>query len=311
MMAAPRARFTEILKRIETELQRVEGAYRYRFGGDDRYEVLVANDRPAREQAWSLVYQAYVQKGYMSPCPSRMRILPQDALPGTTTFVARERAGAGDAAAATLTIVPDSPLGLPMDGLYRRELDALRAAGRRPCEIAKLVVCVEEKAGMEMLMHLFKLAYLAAWRLDGCTDFVITVNPRHEKYYRRLLLFEPIGETRSYESVNGAPAVPLRLDLVKAEERYRQAFGDRSGRANLHAFFVNAEEPAILGWLRRERAPMTERDLRYFFAEKSDVFARVALAERLYLQECYLAYELEGGGLAEPAPEPLEEVREP
>ncbi|HOX05778.1 MAG TPA: hypothetical protein PK280_05205 [Planctomycetota bacterium] len=299
MMSAPRIRFTEILKRLEAETEAAPETYRYRFGESDRFEIGIANDRAGREEAWGLVYRAYLQKGYMAPSDSRMRILPQDALPGTTTFVAREADGS---AAATLTMVPDSPMGLPMDDLYRRELDALRAAGRRPCEIAKLVACVEERQGMEMLLHLFKLAYLSARRLDGCTDFVITVNPRHEKYYRRLLLFEPIGETRAYGSVNGAEAVPLRLDLLRAEELYRQAFGGRSGRANLHAFFVGDDEPAILDWLGRERTPLSEADLRYFFAERSDILGRVTPAERLHLQDCYLAYDLEAAtapGLAD------------
>ena len=256
------------------------------------WSISVASDRRSRERAWRLVHQVYCEKGYQANRDLGIRLLLQDALPESTTFLAESKPQ-GAAPLATLTLIPDSPLGLPMDGLYGRELDALRAAGRRPCEIAKLVACVEEKPGMELLLHLFKMAYLASRRLSDGTDFVITVNPRHEKYYRRLLLFEAIGETRSYDAVNGAPAVPLRLDLLTAEERYCEKFGRLSGRGNLHAFFVNDQEPAILEWLQACRRPMSEEDLRHFMVERSDLLERAGPAERMYLQSRYLACDFE------------------
>ncbi|HOX07178.1 MAG TPA: hypothetical protein PK280_12310 [Planctomycetota bacterium] len=256
------------------------------------WNITVASDRQSRERAWRLVHEVYCDKGYQPNRDLGMRLLLQDALPESTTFLA-ESDPHGTHPLATLTLIPDSPLGLPMDALYGRELDALRAAGRRPCEIAKLVACVEERSGMELLLHLFKLAYLSARRLGDCTDFVVTVSPRHEKYYRRLLLFEPIGETRPYDAVNGVLASPLRLDLLTAEDRYREKFGRMSGPGNLHAFFVNDQEPAILDWLRSGRRPMSEEDLRHFMVERSDLLERASADDRMYLQSRYLACDFE------------------
>ncbi len=292
MTGVPTNRLTRILNAVEGQAASPRAAKAAPWAPGGEWTIAVAADRRSRERAWRLVHEVYCEKGYQARRDLGIRLLLQDALPESVTFVAEGRPQ-GTCPLATLTLIPDSPLGLPMDGLYGRELGRLRAEGRRPCEIAKLVACVEERPGMELLLHLFKMAYLAARRLADCTDFVVTVHPRHERYYRRLLLFEPIGETRAYESVNGAPAAPLRLDLLAAEQRYRERFGGLSGRGNLYAFFVNGEEPAILDWLRASRRPMSEEDLRHFMVERSDLLERASPAERMYLQSRYLACDFE------------------
>jgi hypothetical protein len=292
MLSVPTNRLSRILSRVANEGAPAVKDNPAPWEPSPGWAITVASDRRSRERAWRLVHEVYCEKGYQPDRQQGIRLLLQDALPESATFLA-EGSPRGASPLATLTLIPDSPLGLPMDALYGRELEALRSAGRRPCEIAKLVACVEERTGMELLLHLFKLAYLYARRTADCTDFVITVHPRHEKYYRRLLLFEPIGETRPYDAVNGVPAVPMRLDLLSAEARYRAKFGGLSGRANLHAFFVNDQEPAILDWLRSVRRPMSEADLRHFMVERSDLLERASADDRMYLQSRYLACDFE------------------
>jgi hypothetical protein len=226
-----------------------------------------------------------------------MRILPQDALPEVSTFLAQQ---APDwAPAATLTAVPDSPLGLPMDALYRQELDVLRGPGRKPCEIAKLVmgesgVGEDAKPDVELLLALFRIGYITARYLEGCTDLVITVNPHHEKYYRRLMRFERLGEPRAYGSVRGAVAVPMRLDLLGAEDTYRRTAALKPAARSFYGYFLDeAQRPALLAWLRRERRSMSEADLRYFFVERTELLRAMTAEQRMYLQGCYLHYDLE------------------
>ncbi|MFH1023332.1 MAG: hypothetical protein V1809_08065 [Planctomycetota bacterium] len=290
MTEPPSSRQSGIYRQIQRDARRPDAEiFSFIFGENREWQGLAANTRELREAAWRLVQEFYVRKGYMAPGGPGMRIIPQDALPETTTYLAIQ--AATGQTAATLTLVPDSPLGLPMDDLYRADLDVLRASGRKPAEIAKLVAGLDdtdERLGMEMLLHLFKLAYLTARRLEGCTDLVITVNPRHQKYYRRLLRFEYVGETRRYASVAGAEAVPLRLDLLTAEETIRKRFTDHPSAQNLYRFFVeNPDIPDILAWLRKERTPMPPGDLRYFFREKTDLLDRMSASARIYLKGCY------------------------
>jgi hypothetical protein len=296
------ARLTQVLQALEAETcagnarpyDSAEGTgFSYRFGQDRCYEISIANSRESREEAWALAYQAYLDMGYIKPNSAGMRLLPQDAAPATTMLLIR--CSNTQRILASLTFMPDGPFGLPMEKHHPEEIRRLRESGAKLCEIGKLVSFSEdtEHASSELLMHAFKLAYLAARRLEGCTDFVIEVRPHHVGYYSRLLLFERIGPERNYDIVNGKviETVPLRLDLTSAEERCRSRFGHLAGARNLYRFFINDEEPFILDWLRRERRPMSAAEFRYFFIERTRIYEDASPDERLFLRRCHLAYE--------------------
>lgn len=175
----------------------------YRFGAELEYEIRIARDIRDRKAAWGFVRRAYVREGYAQESGPDLWYGIHDALPATTTFAVK-RAGV---IVATLTLVFDSAIGLPADGLYGAELDERRARNRRLCEIVSLAS--EERrsvSGMKVIRHLFRLAYLVARDLEEYTDFMITVNPSHAAYYQKSLLFEQIGPERAYDKVAGAPA---------------------------------------------------------------------------------------------------------
>lgn len=298
----PTSRSSVFLREIRREL--VRGA-EFSPEPNPRFRILVANSRETREAAWGLVYRSYLRRGYMAESGLGMRILPQDALPEVSTFLAQQAPEWSPA--ATLTVIPDSPFLLPMDVLYRRELDMLRGPGRKPCEIAKLVMgeaegpegaeAAEAKPDVELLLALFRVAYLTARYLEGCTDMVITVNPHHEKYYRRLMRFERLGEPKAYGSVRGAVAVPMRLDLLGAEETYRSKADLKPTARSFYGYFLDEKQrPELMAWLRRERRPMSEAELRHFFVERTGLLREMTPEQRMYLQGCFLTYDLEEAG---------------
>src|SRR5688572_9313910 len=79
-------------------------------------------------QAARLVYNKYMNLGYIQPSQTEIRMTIFQALPTTKTFVAVTAAGN---VIATLTIIQDSALGLPMDKLYPEQLEGLRRQGKR------------------------------------------------------------------------------------------------------------------------------------------------------------------------------------
>jgi len=111
----------------------------------------------------------------------------------------------------TMTLGLDLGEGLAADALYRPELDALRAQGRRICEITRLAVD-QSVASRRVLFALFHIAYIHARRIHGCTDVVIEVNPCHVRFYERALGFRRFGEEKMCGRVD-APAVLLRLEF--------------------------------------------------------------------------------------------------
>ena len=69
-------------------------------------------------EAYKIVHDVYVAEGYMDPHPTGLRVTRCHALPLTTTFVGK----INDKVVLTMSLIPDSTLGLPMDSKYRQEL---------------------------------------------------------------------------------------------------------------------------------------------------------------------------------------------
>src|SRR5215475_11839692 len=80
---------------------------RFRFG--------LACETGVLDEAFRLVHDQYVWRGFMTaPHPSGRRVNLRHALPSTRVFVASD----GVRVVGTASLIPDSPLGLPMDEVF-------------------------------------------------------------------------------------------------------------------------------------------------------------------------------------------------
>lgn len=237
-------------------------------------QVRPAASRRELERAYALVHANYVARGYMEEHPSGMRVSVFNALPTTVTFVSvlrRELLG-------TVTLVADSPLGLPMDEVFHDRLQALRARGRKVAEVTMLA----DRRGeffrtFPMVKLLMKRVFDCATLVMQADDLCIAINPRHQEYYERYLLFEPFSGPVALPSVRGHPAVGERLDLNTASQRC-------SGRRELQEQFFMARTPTAL---LRERYVWQMRDLREVFVRKTSVFRDAPPRAVAYLREVY------------------------
>jgi len=120
----------------------------------------------------------------------------------------------------TLTLGLDGPEGLLVDNVYGTELNAIRADGRRLCELTRLAM--DERADSRTaLAALFSLAFLIGRVLHKATDVFIEVNPRHVAFCERALGFVVAPGEQICERVK-APSVLLRLEAEKLEARLRE-----------------------------------------------------------------------------------------
>jgi len=267
--------------------------FEYRFGPDGQWRVLVANTRELRETAFRLVYDVYIREGY------ELRFGRESGLwctihhlhPDTTIFLAEKEGSL----AGSVTVMPDSRLGLPTDRIFPEPLADLRNAGRRLSEISSLVV-TEEPGGIppELAMHLYRLAHLASLHLLKSTDIVASVMDRHRDFYSRFLLFDEVSETPRLSPKTGQQVCYARLNLETMKERYEQRYARATGRRNLYRwFFQNEDEPDMVDWLRRSRLPMTTEDLYYFGAKRTNILAKAGHDVIALLEE---EYRLAGAG---------------
>ena len=245
----------------------------------------LAESRAEREQAFHLLHDCYERRGLIEHTASGLRVSLHALLPTTATFVGMRN----DAVQATLSLIEDSPFGLPMESLYATEISSLRANGRHLAEVGALAVAPSfRRKGVTLMM--FNLMIRWAY-FRGVEDLVITVHPRSAAFYRTLLLFERIGDVRVYASLRDAPAVALRLDLTTTFARYARTYGssvtrlDSNDRLNLHRFFHLDEFPNLClpPWRRMADPGCGPEDVRHFAAQNALDLEALTEAQRDYL----------------------------
>lgn len=205
-----------------------------------KFKVRLADSEGRRSSASYLIRKRYGWRGYAVSNP----------LPGPNHITLT---GSDDEQTlATISVGMDSQQGLLVEDLYRDRIEQLRATGARLCEFTKLAVEKNDQS-MEVLSMMFHIAYMFAFRINGCSDLMVEVNPRHIRFYERMLGFTQFGEERLCARV-GAPAVLLWLRLAYAKDQIARYGGHReqAGRVrSLYPFFFSpAEEEGILGRLR-------------------------------------------------------------
>jgi hypothetical protein len=266
------------------------------FGRDNAFTMKVATEETDRLKCWRLVYEQYLAHGYTQEKEIPYRYSAHDALPNAATFLIQKDGHP----AGTVTVYPDSSLGLPADEVYRDELDALRRGGRRLTEVGRLTIArgfVHDHTIMPMMCDLLMLF---ARNVRRATDLVITVNPTHAMYYEKKMLFERVGQPKDMGSVCGAAAVLLKLDLELKERVTRSVHGEGApvegveGRRTIYRYFSpREEENRRVAWLKRSLRPPSEEFLMRYFVILRPIIPNLSPGFRHFFETCYPDYVLE------------------
>ena len=211
---------------------------------DDSYGIRLTDTSDGRNSASMLINRMYAWRGYSGDHqPSND--------PNRITLTATDK---GDVV-GTLSIGIDSEVGLMADEVFGAELNAHRANGARLCEFTKFAFdpSVRSKTA---LANVFHLAVIYARDMHGCTDIIIEVNPRHRRFYERMLGFRKEGELKINTRVD-APAYLLRVNLKYVTEQISifggtfAADGETEERSFYPYFFSPREERGIINRLLR------------------------------------------------------------
>lgn len=194
----------------------------------------LAEDKKELEQGFSLVYDSYQKKGFVpKEKPHGMLFSIYSLLPGTLHAMTRTSQGI----TSNLTAIPCSQqFGLPMDTIYKPELDRLRARGRKIVELSALATSKTHRCKNVFQYQIQALYWHCFYR--GVNDICVTINPRHKDYYMCLFPFQELGPARYYPQVN-APAVALRCIVSKAQERMREISASIKLEKPLYRFFFD------------------------------------------------------------------------
>ena len=183
-------------------------------------EYKIASSREERAGAFRLVYESYLRAGLGEPNVHGMRVTHYHLLPTTEVFVAI----CCEQTVFTVTLVGDGELGLPMEGVYASEVESRRQQGLRIGEVSCLADRRSEfRRCFPVFLRLCRFTAQYAWRI-GLHQLLVAVHPKHARFYKRFMDFEPIGEQRSYPSVRNRPAVAMMLDMVRLHRERTEAY---------------------------------------------------------------------------------------
>ena len=244
----------------------------------------IAETKAELESAYHLIHEIYIKNGYMNPSPSRLRFGFYNAMPYTQTFIGN----IDSETMVTMTLFPDSPLGLPLDDVFRKEADCLRSQGRYLAEVGGLGSVINNQ---NAIMHLIKILYCYAEEYQKVDDLLITVHPKHKNFYKIILGFEEIGETKSYAYVMDNPAVALKIDLHKYREDYWNFYPREPLENDLYHFFFIKNSNSIS--LPEKKVPLhvwNPKLFDYFFKEKTSLYAEADSKTKDLLQKYYTEY---------------------
>lgn len=241
----------------------------------------IATTAQEMEDALSLVFKEYAKRGLISPAryQSPIRVGVNHILREETKIFVGVKNGE---VIITLSAFKDSPLGLPMDGGYGAEADALRAQGRKIGEVGYFAV----KSGMfkrkrlfgldfEKLDFIFTMFRMAIqWGLyftdldDGC----LVTNPNPKRMSFKYFPLDVMGAIKHYGfdemHVKPKPAIAKRVNLKALRPVLKNPLSWLNFRNALFRLAVGARiPPDVLGQEMR----LSRRDLGTFFVEKSDI----------------------------------------
>ena len=246
---------------------------------DSGFRTVVAANLAQRERAFRLAYRVYRDCGYVGETEAGCIVSKFDAQPSTLVLLIQDSGGRD---VATVSLVFDSPAGLPSDEIHGAELAELRAQGRRLAEVTRLAIDPAYVGTKTLLVQLFNSISVYGRHEEGTTDCVIEVNPRHVNYYRGLLMFEPAGPARPCPRVNGAQARLLRLDLAAQVAEIGIVGGTQGqvrgprGRTLYSHFCALEQEPQLAAVMRSQQRPMTVEERRHFQLDGADISPRHA-----------------------------------
>ncbi len=168
-----------------------------------------------------LIRHVYAEQGYMDKDAEESSFSKFILSPLTSVFVGK----VNDILFATVSVVPDGPEGLPMDLLFKDELQIFRSKGEKLVEVTQFAVDHEIVKAQDKDITQIKLSGTSVPLLKMIFNFAhennvdklcIAVNPKHDVFYKSLG-FEELGELKYYPSVNNAPALARVLDMKKLD----------------------------------------------------------------------------------------------
>jgi hypothetical protein len=252
------------------------------------YVFKIAETAEEMEQAYSVLHDSYVEQGLMDSNESRLRITKYHSLPTTTLLIAKFQ----DEVIATITVIVDGPMGLPVDKCW--DISSLRKKNLSLLEVGALAIkrTHQSKQG-KILFPLckFMLDYSVKYaKIDG---LVISVNAAVRDFYKAILMFENFEGSgkRQYGFVKNDVADSVWLDIKNCQERFKHYYFGKPKEKNMYHYFWEHSFPNFIfperKYYKTSDPVLSPKLMEHFFKNKLDVLSSMTDEEKIALKRLY------------------------
>jgi hypothetical protein len=217
----------------------------------------------------------YNQNGLGFTHPSGMWFSTAELLPNTTTILIFNK----DKIVASLSTLLDSEFGLPVDDVFREEVDYRRKIGYKLAEIYSLGVNVGVHESKIILAKLFNFISIINYNIYNATQTLITVMPRHAKFYKEKLLFEEYGQLGFHKKTG----VRCKL-LAHNHSNSIQVNASYRSKTFFDYFVSDDESKAIAEMLKKIIVPISSDEFKYFYNIKPEITDSSTPEQKKYIE---------------------------
>lgn len=184
--------------------------------------------------ALHLLHDSYVNSGLMKPHFSGMRATVYHALPTTSTLIAKK----DDVVIGTVSMIRNNPLGLPLEKIF--DLSKIKSRTSHVTEISSLAIHPQFRGNKGLFFLLTKYLMEYSLRYYHVDYWVIAINPKHYQIYKDIFLFDDLEtSSKSYDFVEGAPALGLYVNLNQLKVKFFEMYSKCPTHQDLFSFYFN------------------------------------------------------------------------
>lgn len=194
----------------------------------------------------------------------------------------------------TVTLILDSPMGLPSDKSFSVENNQFRDSNKKHVEVSALAVHRDyRKSSHHSQLSLFMMVYI----FKLCSEFlnvdrlIAVVHPHAYPFYSAMFNFKQSGRPVRYNFANNALGIHLSMDLGESNQYIFENFARRPSQNNLYEMIFEKEYGFFNfpndGRRFRTYPKMDRYNLKYFFEEKTRLFFELSVQDFLFIKKTY------------------------
>ena len=145
---------------------------------------------------------------------------------------------------ATMSMVEDSPLGLPSDAFRPEPLRRFRQAKGRLGEMTSFATDQSVRHPMNLVMLLFKFFFQYSFYYADIDRVVASCRTRHADFYEKHLGFEKLMPAAPHPYAGNVVCQFVTLDMLAVHVRARCRYGE-DAKDHLQRFFMVDEHPNV------------------------------------------------------------------